>query len=341
MSSSFTDKYAAPFRVLAREFREHLPIWFAYCSAIGLLHAALANYPETGFQRLGIPREDFVPTTAFPLAWFTFYFILRIRNLTQPKHRLIAYLGLALGVIGVPISIRYLYVPYPLSHEQLVMLFEATQLLWVGLFVAQILVSKGWHSLTLFFVVTFIYGLMLENTGIIMRFFFEPSFTIYLGPLPAPLCTMLGWSLVLYIVVSVTEKLTTWLPALRSGIWPRVAVASAFALSLDAQLDPLASMSGVFWHWNDLLPPAFLGVPFINFAAWLSAVSVYSYFVFRIGDRKDWTPGRKNWEVFLRVPLASLVAGMLCFAIIAVFSRGLDGPEFQILISFVNRLVQP
>ena len=51
-------------------------------------------------------------------------------------------------------------------------------------------------ALATFFGVTFVYGLMLENGGIVMRFFYEPSFRLYLGPLPAPLCTMLGWCVV-------------------------------------------------------------------------------------------------------------------------------------------------
>ncbi|MBT3222429.1 MAG: hypothetical protein HN348_25435, partial [Proteobacteria bacterium] len=40
---------------LVREFSLHLPIWFVYLEAIGLTHAALANFPDDGFAALGIP----------------------------------------------------------------------------------------------------------------------------------------------------------------------------------------------------------------------------------------------------------------------------------------------
>ena len=328
-------------RSLIREFHDHLPIWFVYLSAIGLLHAAFANFPDQGFHDVGIARQQFVATTPFPLIWFTAYFVLRIRRSRRIQNPWKAYLALAGAVVGVPLLIIFGYRSHPLSHEQLTILFELTQFTWVALFVAQIALTRGWPALLMFFGVTFVYGLMLENTGIVMHFFYEPSFHTYLGFLPAPLCTMLGWSLVFYIVISITEQLAQWVPWLAKpgAVWRRVAVASALALSLDAQLDPLASMSGVFWRWNELLPQAFFGVPAINFAAWFGAIAAFSFFVFRIRDRDDWNPYRQNWELFLRVPLACAVAGGICFAIMTVVEGGFHGPSFQILRAFGHRLL--
>lgn len=326
-------------RSLVREYREHLPIWFVYLSAIGLLHAALANFPEHGFAKVGIPREHFVATLPFPLIWFAAYFVLRIRNSKRLRKPWKAYVALAGMVVGVPALVACGYKPYPINHDDLTILFEVVQFSWVALFVVQIVSTKGWHTLLLFFGVTFVYGLLLENTGIVMRYFYEPSFTIYLWFFPAPLCTMLGWCLVFYIVTSVTERLTEWVPWLAEGLWRRVAVATTLALCMDAQLDPLASMSGVFWRWNELLPPAFFGVPVINFAAWFGAISAFSFFVFRVLDRSDWSPGRKNWELFLRVPLASVVAGALCFAVMTLVEGGFDGPSYQIMREFGHRLL--
>ena len=337
--SAVTSPPIFSFRSFTREFREHLPIWFVYLSAIGLLHAALANFPEQGFANVGISRERFIATLPIPLIWVTAYFVLRIRNSARIENKWKGYLALAGLVVGMPLLIVFGYQPHPLSHDQLTTLFEATQFLWVGLFVAQILLTRGWHGLVMFFGVTFIYGLMLENTGIVMHFFYEPSFSIYLWFLPAPLCTMLGWSLVFYIVISVTERFVEWVPWLASGLWRRVALATTLALCMDAQLDPLASMSGVFWRWNEILPHAFFGVPFLNFAAWFGAIAAFSIFVFRILDRSDWNPGRKNWELFLRVPLASVIAGTLCFAVMAIAEGGFDGPSYDILRAFGARLL--
>ena len=326
-------------RSLIQEFHDHLPIWFVYFSAIGLLHAAFANFPDQGFDEVGIAREGFVATTPFPLFWFTLYFVLRIRRSHRIAKPWKAYLALAAAVVVVPLAIIFLHQDHPLSHDQLTVVFELTQFTWVALFVAQIVLNRGWHALMLFFGVTFVYGLMLENTGIVMHFFYEPSFRIYLGFLPAPLCTMLGWSLVFYIVISITEQLGQWLPQLVSSIWRRVGVATTLALCLDAQLDPLASMSGVFWRWNEILPQAFFGVPFVNFAAWFGAIASFSYFVFRVGDRADWSPRQKNWELFLRVPLACAIAGSLCFAIMTIAEGGFDGPSYQVLYAFGHRLL--
>lgn len=326
-------------RSLVREYRDHLSIWFVYLSAIGLLHATLANFPEQEFAKVGISRPLFIATTPFPLIWFVAYFVLRIRNSRRIRSAWQAYLALGALAVGVPAAIALFHKPHPLDHDQLVGLFEITQLLWVGLFVGHILLSRGWQALVTFFGVTFAYGLMLENTGIVMGYFFEPSFKIYLWFLPAPLCTMLGWCLVLYIVISLTERFTEWVPWLAEGLWRRVVLATTIALCLDAQLDPLASMSGVFWRWNELLPRAFFGVPIINFAAWFGAIFAYSIFVFRVLDRDDWSPGRKNWELFLRVPLSCLLGGALCFTVMAVVEGGFDGPTFQIFQAFGDRLL--
>jgi hypothetical protein len=204
-----------------------------------------------------------------------------------------------------------------------------------------LLLSRGRPALVLFFGAAFVFGLMLENAGIVFNFFSEPSFRIYLWFLPAPLCTMLGWSLAFTVVISVIDRLGEWLAWLApsKSVWPRVGAATAMALCLDAQLDPLASLSGVLWRWNDLLPPAFFGVPVINFAAWFGAVSVFSYFVFKVRGREDWSPGRKNRELFLRVPLACVLAWAVCFALMAVAEGGFRGPSFRVLGAFLERLL--
>jgi len=320
------------------EFRRFMPVWFIYLSAIGLLHAALANFPDDGFAALGLTRMDFVSTIAFPMAWFVGVFALRIHRSTRLVNRWKAYVTLVFLSVGVPLLLTFFHRPNHLSHGALTTLFEWVQFFWIGVFVIHVIVTRGWQGFLMFFGVTFVYGLILENTGIVMRFFFEPSFRFYLGPLPAPLCTMFGWCLVFYVTVATVEKIATWIPWLAAHAWRRALVTTALALSVDAQLDPLASMSGVFWQWNQALPPVLLGVPVINYAAWFGAFLPFSYFVFSLQDREDLSPLQRNWELFLRVAWASLLGGLICFGLMAVVEGGFDGPSFQILQDFGNQL---
>jgi len=320
------------------EFREHLPVWFVYLTAVGLLHAALANFPADGFEALGIPRGHFVPTLGFPMVIFAGYMAIRIHRSTRLRARWAAWLALAALVAAVPVLVVVGHQPYPLDHRTLTVLYEGSQFFWVALVMAQILWARGRWALLMFFGVTFVYGAVLENTGIAMHYFYEPSFHLYLGPLPAPLCTMLGWSLVFYLMFALTQRFASWWPWLGARPWARALLATAMALLLDAQLDPLASMSGVFWRWNEALAPAFLGVPAINFAAWTGAFLPFSWMLFRILDRDGLSPAQRNWELFLRVPLAALLGGLVCFGIMAVAEGGLDGPTFRILADFQARL---
>ena len=326
-------------RGLGREFTRYLPIWFVYLEAVGLLHASLANFPQQSFDRLGLSRAAFAPTVLFPLAWVGLFFVLRLKRSLRVAMTWKTWSALALLLVGVPLVVVFFHQPYPLTHDQLTLMFEASQFLWVGLLALQIVLSRGWQALLLFFGVTFAYGLLLENTGIVMHYFFEPSFRLYLGPLPAPLCTMLGWCVVFYVTIAVVQQLAEWVPWLKASVWRRTWATTLLALSLDAQLDPLASMSGVFWRWNDALPPAFLGVPVINYAAWFGAFLPYSWFVYAWLDRVDLTERERNWQIFLRVSLASLLGGLLCFGIMALAEGGVDGPTFQILTKFSDRLM--
>lgn len=323
---------------LKREFKLYLPLWFLYLEAVGLLHLALANFPDAGFAALGLSRFWFAVTFVFPLTIIVLFLVLRLYRSKRLAPDWKSWGGLAAVLFGVPAAVILFHQPRELNHDQLTWLFEISQFVWVALLVTHLVWSRGWHSLVLFFGVTFAYGLILENTGIFMHFFFEPSFRLYLWPLPAPLCTMLGWCVVFYVTVALVQQLAEWVPWLKKTVWRRATAATLAALLMDAQLDPLASMSGVFWQWNELLPPVFLGVPIINFAAWFGAFLPYTYLVFKILDKEEWSPGRKNWELFIRLPLAALIGGCICFGIMAIVEAAFDGPTFTILREFSERL---
>jgi len=341
MTESAVSGQAIPlfsWRSAGREFKIYLPAWFIYLEAVGLMYASLANFPDDGFAALGIPRILFAPTVLFPLAWMGAFFALRIRESQRLPSPWKAWLGIGGLLVAVPAAAVLFHRPHPLSHDQLTLLFEASQFIWVGILAVHVAWARGRHAVVLFFGITFLFGLVLENTGIIIGYFHEPSFRLYLGPFPAPLCTMVGWCVVFYVTMAVTQQIACWIPWLGRSVWRRALTATLLALSLDAQLDPLASMSGVFWRWNELLPPAFLGVPLLNYAAWFGAFLPYTWFVFKFLDRDDLSGGQKNWELFLRIPLAALLGGILCFGVMAVFERGLDGPTFAILREFIERL---
>lgn len=325
-----------------REFFVYLPLWFLYLEVMGLLHASLANFPDEGFEALGYSRMDFVPSMLIPLVWLVLFFVLRIKksvHLPSRASRARAWSGAGFLLFVVPLLIIFFHQRNVLDHAQLTFLFEFSQFIWVVLFVVQILATRGRHALVLFFGVNFVYGLMLENTGIVMHYFFEPSFMVYLWFLPAPLCTMLGWSVVFYVTYAIVEKLAEWSPWLKAGVTRRALAATLLALSMDAQLDPLASMSGVFWRWNEALPAGFLGVPFLNFAAWFGAFLPFTWFVFSVTDRTDISEARKNYELFLRVAWSALLGGIICFGIMAIVEGGFDGPTYQILRDFGERLM--
>ena len=58
-----------------------------------------------------------------------------------------------------------------------------------------------------FFGVALVYGFILENSGIVLGFFEEKGFHVYLGPLPAPLATTIGWCFILFCCVWTAERL--------------------------------------------------------------------------------------------------------------------------------------
>lgn len=80
-------------------------------------------------------------------------------------------------------------------------------------------------------------------------------------------------------------------------------------------------------------------MPAINFAAWFGAFLPYAYFLFKVRERTELSENQRNWKFFLRVPVATLLAGLLCFGVMAILEGGFDGPSFQILRAFGQKLV--
>jgi hypothetical protein len=105
---------------------------------------------------------------------------------------------------------------------------------------------KKWDWIWIFGV-TLVFGMILENGGIIMGFFREEGYFLYFPGLPAPVATMLGWVNVLYCGFFAVEKI---LPEM-SPMW-RGLVCTGIALSMDIPFDPVATRLS-WWVWNDTL----------------------------------------------------------------------------------------
>ncbi|MCL4236432.1 MAG: hypothetical protein KJ042_18165, partial [Deltaproteobacteria bacterium] len=269
-------------RTVFIEIWDNLPIWFFYFEAIGLLHFLVANVPQAEFDRIGISVCPFALTTIFPLFWVIAYYVERVRHSRRlapfgPRKYLVPAV---MAAIPVAIYAWYVALPffrYEMQMASLVHLFEAMQLFWIGAFIVHVAAKKRAVGLVTFFVVCWVYGTILENGGIVMGYFFEPGYQFYLGRLPAPFATMMGWCLAFYACIWIAEFWRERFPTLKENVTLSALLTTTLAISLDLQLDPLASLSGVFWRWNEHLPPWFLSVPFVNYVAWFCAFLPFSY----------------------------------------------------------------
>lgn len=135
------------------------------------------------------------------------------------------------------------------------------------------------------FGVTLVFGMILENGGIMMGFFREEGYLLYVPGLPAPIATMLGWVNVLYCGYFAVEKL---LPEMRPVL--RSLVCTGIALSMDISFDPVATRLS-WWVWNHDLTLSIWGVPVVNYVAWFWALFPYVWCYYRVrlyGRRGEW-----------------------------------------------------
>jgi uncharacterized membrane protein len=123
------------------------------------------------------------------------------------------------------------------------------------------------------FGVTLVFGMILENGGIMMGFFREEGYLLYVPGLPAPIATMLGWVNVLYCGYFAVEKL---LPEMRPVL--RSLVCTGIALSMDISFDPVATRLS-WWVWNHDLTLSIWGVPVVNYVAWFPVATRLSWWV--------------------------------------------------------------
>ncbi|MBI5480301.1 MAG: carotenoid biosynthesis protein [Deltaproteobacteria bacterium] len=315
-------------RRAGRELWAHLPAWLAFVYAVSLLNAALTN--------LRPPRPDFAPTVLFPLAAFAAYFAARAAGLAGWRERWRLLRVPAALAVGLPLLVLLVHRPSPLHDASLRWVYEITAFAWAGLLLGHAASARRNHA-GLFFGPTLVYGVLLENGGIGIGFFSESRLRCHVPGLHAPLSTMLGWCTVMYMCTFITWELRRRLPWLRRSPALSALLLAATGILLDLQIDPLATALGC-WTWNRALPPAFLGVPLLNFVAWACALWPFGYVLFRLQERRGIEDGgrfsrRDLLTLLLAAPVTLLVAAAL-FILVTLLLEGPQGPAWQVLHRF-------
>jgi len=173
------------------------------------------------------------------------------------------------------------------------------------------------------------YGVILENGGILMGFFREEGYLIYLPLLHAPVVTMIGWVSVLYCAFFIVERV---LPGMRPFF--RGLIVTGIGLSMDIPFDPVATRLG-WWTWNDALKVSIWGVPAVNYIAWFWALFPYAWCYYRvrgmerIGEEKRLALCLMLMPVILVVELVGLVISLTIIGdqgaleVLEVFFKGI------------------
>lgn len=175
----------------------------------------------------------------------------------------------------------------PFNEQTQKLLYEFSAL---AQFVLLAVHAKGWFARQDWiwvFGVTLLFGLILENGGIVLGFFSEPGYLLYLPGVPAPLATALGWVNVLYCAFFAVERLLPDMAPLSKGL-----VCAAIGLSLDIPFDPVATRLG-WWVWDPSLRVMVWNVPAVNFIAWFWALFPYAALYYWVRKKDGYGEGKK------------------------------------------------
>lgn len=307
-------------RILWRDF----PILNFALYAIFIAHAELASLPAA--------RPDLVPTFVFPWVACLAFYTLRGRRASGRER----WIGAAVCA-AVPALIGLTYVTgnrTVFTHEELRNIYEVSSILNTVILMAHA-TRYGKAALVFFLGPAALYGLLLENGGILLGYFTEMNYRWYLGPLPAPLATMSGWITVFYLVTWVTWQVRKELPVLQRSALASAGVATVAALLLDLQIDPLATTVG-YWKWHPILHEGFMGVPILNFVAWACAVFPFAHVLFwrensfGLQEADVLQSQHRRWLTRRVLPILAY-AGVLFVGCMIAFEGGVTGPTFKIL----------
>ena len=327
----------SPIRHTVKELFTNLPLYFVFIMGLGLLHYEMANVPDEYYEKTGYSAGTFALTAAIPLFW-------SILALFVLKKNTLRWAITAVIMIACYLGVYFFHRDRFLTHDEIVTLYEYSQFLWVGIFILHAQRTQGFQSVVAFFGVCLLYGMILENSGIIFGYFGESHYRYYLGIsntlyLPAPVATVLGWSIVFYVSVWMTQTITRRVPAISKSTIGMALFTSLFAVSLDFQIDPMASLYGTWWSWDPRLPGWFLGVPFVNFAAWFVAFLPFCIVYYHYSKQEHLTPWQKNLRILLWVPWMLPALLLLGYLLVIIRQGGLYGTEMQIFLEFIRRVM--
>ena len=298
---------------------QHLPVWYLWFQAFSLL--------GTEIRLLDPPRYDLAPTVVFPLAWFAAYYLVKpaqgpTRNLR--KGLLLVTLSCAIPLVLILVVLE----PTPRPPDVLMRQAELARLVLTAIIALHCLFAESKAVFVKFFVVGLLYGAILENGGIIGGFFTEPGYILYIPGLPAPFVNIVGWCVGLYVSVYIWQAILERFEPKRFTITIFAAGVTAMALCQDFQIDPYATHSA-WWIWHESLPPFFLGVPLLNFLAWIAAIFPFAWLYYYIETRPEINETGRVVRLLLTIPVALAVA-LVTILILTLVFRGPHSPDFEI-----------
>lgn len=319
-----------------REVVEYLPVWMFFFYGCLLLNASLTN--------LSPARPDLAHLAVFPLVVFVGFYAVRAlkgADVSNPLAMIAATFGIALLL---PMATIAWHRPSPLSHRGLLAAYELSNFGWAAMMMWHAARKQRGHVL-LFFGVGLFYGACLENGGILLGYFHETKLDITrVRPFVAPIATMVGWCVVLYMATFVVWKLRANIAPLRRSPFMSAALVAVTATMLDLHIDPLATAVGC-WVWAQELPPFWHGVPLTNFVAWLAALFPFAWVMFReqkraaIRDGGLW-PRESLQRLLIRVP-ATLTLAFAIFGTTMGLLEGFDGPAWSVIYAVGAKVLPP
>jgi len=274
---------------------KNLPVFLIWLIGLSVLNNAL--------HHISPPMDEIVWLALFPLAasLVLVWFALKRESGRFGMKRYIVWAGIMTVLYFTPLMHQ---VSLPIDQDGQRTLYEMSAFVQ---FVLIVLHARTWlkeWDWAWVFGITLFFGFILENGGIIMGFFSEPEYRLYLPGLPSPVATAIGWVNVLYCAFFAVERVLPVLHPVARGL-----ICAVLGLSLDIPFDPVATRLS-WWVWNPGLDAGIWGVPMINFIAWFWAIFPYAACYYWFRGRLDMEEGRKIGWFIGAIPIILLVGLM-------------------------------
>ena len=311
-----------------RDLGAHAPAWYLVYQAISIAYLEAKVYVP--------PAGSMLWTAAFPLGWFYLYRIPPVlRSGTRRKTK--ALLMLIVPVALLLYSVSYA-LPFPLDQPAALHYIEIWSFIVFVVLAVHCFVRGGRRKFVHLYAVGLVYGCVLENSGIILGFFSEEGYRFYIPGLPAPVYAVVGWCTVVYISIHVTEVLSAQLGRGVLAIMVKTIMATSVALSVDMQVDPAATYYG-WWVWHPDLGAPVLGVPAVNFIAWVSALLPFFWAYFWYTNRPEYA-GRVHLRPMAISSGAALAAAAVLVVCLTLILLGTDSAAWRLLVNAFRHPIQ-